>query len=269
MGDNSTSDRGAAPRAHSPKPPRRHTHLLLLATAIPIFLLVYRGVMLTESSLEDLANFDAIVTAWRHCGVTLEAAWQFIVASPYATDFNMYVLGSFALHLAVYWTLGLLFTYVDLTQSPKSIWRYKVQPEANAPLRGDDLRKCIRQVLFNQFVVHLLAAVVFFPLHLRCCGPIGRHLPSMWIVVRDCVAFVLIEEIGFYYGHRLMHYGSFYRRFHKIHHEWQAPIALVCIYAHPNTRGGGGAQNKQKVTLGVRYILFSRTKNISVLFFVR
>lgn len=32
---------------------------------------------------------------------------------------------------------------------------------------------------------------------------------------------------------RLFHHPFFYKRIHKIHHEWTAPIGVVSLYAHP------------------------------------
>jgi len=47
------------------------------------------------------------------------------------------------------------------------------------------------------------------------------------------VAFLLVEEIGFYYGHRLAHHPSIYGAVHKIHHTYFSPVAYSAVYAHP------------------------------------
>ena len=42
-----------------------------------------------------------------------------------------------------------------------------------------------------------------------------------------------MEECGFYYSHLMLHSKLLYKRLHKIHHEWTAPVALAALYAHP------------------------------------
>eukprot|EP01006_Ploeotia_vitrea_P044696 TRINITY_DN66853_c0_g1_i1.p1 TRINITY_DN66853_c0_g1~~TRINITY_DN66853_c0_g1_i1.p1 ORF type:complete len:201 (+),score=8.41 TRINITY_DN66853_c0_g1_i1:66-605(+) len=46
-------------------------------------------------------------------------------------------------------------------------------------------------------------------------------------------AFLVCEEVFFFYGHWLLHRPALYARIHKIHHEFQAPIALGATYSHP------------------------------------
>ena len=58
-------------------------------------------------------------------------------------------------------------------------------------------------------------------------------LPSFKTFARDLVVFGIVEEIGFYYGHRFMHIPAVYKRFHKQHHEWTSSIGCVAIYADP------------------------------------
>ena len=44
--------------------------------------------------------------------------------------------------------------------------------------------------------------------------------------------YLFISEAVFYYNHRLLHLPWFYKRVHKIHHEFTAPIGLAAIYLH-------------------------------------
>lgn len=45
--------------------------------------------------------------------------------------------------------------------------------------------------------------------------------------------FIVVEEIGFYYAHRLFHTKRFYGPIHKMHHQFTAPVAVAAIYCHP------------------------------------
>ena len=44
---------------------------------------------------------------------------------------------------------------------------------------------------------------------------VSPELPSAFEVIWQVIAFVLWEEIGFYYSHRLFHQPELYARFHK------------------------------------------------------
>jgi hypothetical protein len=60
------------------------------------------------------------------------------------------------------------------------------------------------------------------------------ELPSAWEMGVDIMAVVIVDEILFYYGHRLFHESKWlYAKVHKIHHEFQYPCGLVAAYSHP------------------------------------
>eukprot|EP00118_Oscarella_pearsei_P016736 m.161921 g.161921 ORF g.161921 m.161921 type:complete len:252 (+) comp38825_c0_seq2:601-1356(+) len=113
------------------------------------------------------------------------------------------------------------------TWSPDSIF-------ASLQVDGRRLYKVVGLVLFNQSVVGGLTMLAAYPLMIwRGCQFHGDDLPTFYRFVCEAVAFIFIEEIGFYYTHRLFHVPYFYKRFHKIHHEWTSPMAIISIYCHP------------------------------------
>lgn len=42
-----------------------------------------------------------------------------------------------------------------------------------------------------------------------------------------------MEDFAFYWGHRTLHTPFFYKRIHKIHHEFMDSISICSEYAHP------------------------------------
>jgi len=62
---------------------------------------------------------------------------------------------------------------------------------------------------------------------------INAPLPTWNTIVWQVVICILVEEILFYYSHRLLHIPSFYQKIHKIHHQFRAPIGMASEYAHP------------------------------------
>ena len=74
------------------------------------------------------------------------------------------------------------------------------------------------------------------------CGVLNT--PRMML---ELVVFLVIFDTMFYYSHRLLHTGRFYK-YHKVkqqvarqrlisptqsHHSWRAPIAAATAYGHP------------------------------------
>jgi sterol desaturase/sphingolipid hydroxylase (fatty acid hydroxylase superfamily) len=53
------------------------------------------------------------------------------------------------------------------------------------------------------------------------------------IILRDLVIYILLEEVLFYYSHRLLHWKRIYKYVHKQHHDFKAPIGIAAEYAHP------------------------------------
>merc|ERR1712117_539511 len=130
-----------------------------------------------------------------------QETWDGILAR-YGTNPYIYrVIFVYIFSAILYFGYAGLFSIMDVTLSPKALRKYKTQVGANEPL---DMAKCKRMIKVVLFTI-----LWQFPL------------------------LLVIREFPFYYSHALLHHRLFYKRFHKMHHEWTAPIAMAGVYAHP------------------------------------
>jgi len=136
---------------------------------------------------------------------------------------------AFIITTAGYWAFGLLFMIIDLTERPRWLLKYKVQPCKRIPL--SQYPKLCRITLRNQLFVNLPLGYVMAKWVMPWRGMRSDlPLPGPMETVANWIVCVLCAEIGFYHVHRLLHLPRFYAKFHKKHHEFTAPVALATTY---------------------------------------
>ncbi|XP_061188760.1 fatty acid hydroxylase domain-containing protein 2-like [Saccostrea echinata] len=124
------------------------------------------------------------------------------------------------------------FLMVDLYHKPHWIFRYKIQKD-NTKVDPAKLKKLWHNILLNSTVILLPSSVLFYlALKWRGCD-LSFSLPGWKEFMFHIMSCILIEEIVFYYSHRMLHTPFFYKYIHKKHHEWTAPISFTAVYAHP------------------------------------
>ncbi|XP_052230042.1 fatty acid hydroxylase domain-containing protein 2-like isoform X2 [Dreissena polymorpha] len=132
-----------------------------------------------------------------------------------------------------FWSVGLAFLFVDVFQRPRWMLKFKTQPGRNQPVDMKDLTRLLRQLTVNYITVGLPYGVIHYVLHKLRGNDVTFTLPAASEFIVHLALCLIMEEITFYYAHRLFHTSVLYRRIHKVHHEWTAPIGLGAVYAHP------------------------------------
>ncbi|XP_061596548.1 fatty acid hydroxylase domain-containing protein 2 [Cololabis saira] len=145
----------------------------------------------------------------------------------------LFCLGTMVAPTLAFWGSNALLMIVDYTGKPSFITRYRIQTDKNNPVDPDKLRHALKCVIFNHLCVAGPMVVAVHHVMTWRGNPCGPELPTFHWALMELAVFSMVEEILFYYSHRLFHHPSLYKHFHKQHHEWTAPIGVVSIYAHP------------------------------------
>lgn len=139
-----------------------------------------------------------------------------------------------------YWFLSLIGLYIDfLVVAKRSPFfsRSKIRPRQY--ISGKDRRELILLCAFNMLLVAPLVSVPLYEtLWDRIHGSKRLTDEDEWVwqieVLQKLPIHFLATEVGFYTIHFAMHScPSLYQHVHKIHHRFQAPTAMTCVYAHP------------------------------------
>ena len=163
----------------------------------------------------------------------LEQDWAWVVTSysPQTVEF----VGTLLTQIFAFWIPSFIYIALDNT-CPSFSHRHKTQPQSRQPSRGD-IWQCLMLVIQNQLLatgLHLGKIWATKRGVLATSYRVETAFPSREEFVRDFVLSLLMREAMFYYVHRLLHELPWlYRKIHKKHHRFVAPVALAAQYAHP------------------------------------
>ncbi|KAJ5211587.1 uncharacterized protein N7498_003233 [Penicillium cinerascens] len=170
-----------------------------------------------------------------HVGQSLPKAaafWSEVVAA-YSPQWIEFV-GTLLVQVLSFWLPSIFYLFLDAI-APSFSQRHKIQPAPKQPTQRD-IARCFLVVTQNQILssaLHLSLLFITSRAGSSSSYRVEKALPPATEVVRDFLISILIRETLFYYSHRLLHVPYFYRRIHKKHHKFTAPIALAAQFAHP------------------------------------
>lgn len=170
---------------------------------------------------------------WGASGDLWQTGWLRVYELFGGNERNIAIFGTFLVTQATFWGFNLWLTFVDLTGHPKFLLRYKIQDINTAPVDLPKLKSCLPLILFNQVAINFAINFLLYPIMVARGCDFGPELPTFGWVVCELFIYLWLEELGFYYSHRLLHHPKFYKHIHKLHHEWTAPMGLALAYAHP------------------------------------
>lgn len=156
----------------------------------------------------------------------IERGWEFLTDR--VSEENLITWGTLVAHELFYFGSYIPFLIADFIPSLR---KYKVQQEK--PNTWSSYLKCLKYLVIVHFVVQWGMMLVFKPVVLWLGLEVNTPLPKWSTVAVTVVASFILEDMYFYFVHRLLHYGPFYRYIHKKHHDFAAPIGIAAEYAHP------------------------------------
>ncbi|XP_013884030.1 fatty acid hydroxylase domain-containing protein 2 [Austrofundulus limnaeus] len=199
---------------------------------------VKKAAVVIGSGILFLAAFGNSLTwhlqkFWGASGDFWQTLWTKVHVAFEGHEAALFYLGTMLAPTLAFWGLNGLLLLVDITGKPSFITRYRIQEDKNNPVDPVKLRQAVKTVLFNHVCISGSMVVVAHQLMSWTGDPCGPELPTFHRALLELAVFSMLEELLFYYSHRLFHHPSLYKLYHKQHHEWTAPIGIVSIYAHP------------------------------------
>ncbi|KAM9289062.1 fatty acid hydroxylase domain-containing protein 2 [Morus bassanus] len=189
------------------------------------------GLLIFTALVNSLSWY--VQNIWDASGHFWQTTWLKIYYLCEGKEWTIFLLGAALVPSLAFWCFNGILMVADVTGKPTFITRYRIQLGKNDPVDTKKLRQAVYTALCNQFFISLPMLVPMFYIMKWWGNTFSKELPTFqWFLVELSI-FTLIEEILFYYTHRLVHLPVLYKHIHKKHHEWTAPIGVVSIYAHP------------------------------------
>lgn len=118
--------------------------------------------------------------------------------------------------------------------------KYKTNPDpwpwqSDPKKWNDQLLKSIKQCFINNCLV--LPVVIYIEGEVLGLQPEWSYsadeIASPIRLALTVLFCIMVEDLCFYFSHRLLHCKRFYSIIHKIHHEYKVSVGIAAEYAHP------------------------------------
>ncbi|OAF70809.1 hypothetical protein A3Q56_01399 [Intoshia linei] len=173
---------------------------------------------------------ENILQRYFEFGKIVDGYWDELV-NKYGTSAVTFLIAALIFSNVPFILLNVPLMILDIWNKPKFLTKFKIQP--NNKLDIKKLPDLVKTVVINQYIISPLVFYSFYQLQTWRSQQFISKLPSLLKIIVDLGISSLIEEVLFYYSHRLAHHPLVYKYVHKKHHEWRTCIGLSSVYAHP------------------------------------
>ncbi|KAL6098289.1 faxdc2 [Pungitius sinensis] len=125
----------------------------------------------------------------------------------------LFYLGTMLVPTLAFSGANALLLLVDTTGKPAFITRYRIQVDKNNPVEKQKLIHALKTVLFNHLCISGPMLVGAYQLMTLRGDPCDPQLPTFHRALMELAFFSILEELVFYYSHRLFHQPGLYKRF--------------------------------------------------------
>lgn len=159
--------------------------------------------------------------------------WQEFTATN--TLYETLVTHGFYYYMTVFWAVGIPYLLLDKYKKPRALYRFKVQTNPRRERNNKHskkLPKTIGVVLRNQLMGTLPATYLLYEYLMLTGYDWTQEIPALPTLLLQLGLLLLVEELLFFSVHWLMHKKTFYKKYHRIHHEYAESIGIATHYVH-------------------------------------
>lgn len=175
------------------------------------------------SLLGILASFSATVQSF-------SSWWERFCHGTPAWEVELVV--TVVVQLVGFWLPASIYQLIDFC-FPDFSRAHKHQPDPRRQPTAAQVLRCIRYAFFVTLGDIALQIGIGYLTDFRPIFVISPIMPTSKEVIRQFIFGNLAREILAYYVHRVLHHPRFYARFHKLHHNFTAPVAFTGLYTTP------------------------------------